>query len=556
MPFERTNNIERYVILCWIALMVMLSAGCSAKYYREDADQQVYEILRKAHQKLYDSVQQYDIEQLALDPLKDLPRSQAFLIEMPDAMKRFSSTPLMISLEKAFEIAAYHNREYQTQKEDVYLTALTLTEEQNEFSSQFGGLISGLWSKTGDEESISAKGGLNVSRLLKTGASIGINLSTEFLRYLTGDPRRTVASILAVSIIQPLWRGAGEKIAAENLKQTERNVIYSVRSLARYRKTFIVKIASSHFRVLQQRAVVRNERQNYLNLVLASYRAQMMAKAGRLPEFQADQAKQDELRAMDRWTRAVKTYYELLDSYKIDLGLPIDANLDLDNADLEKLVHSGIRHPDIELEKAVSMALDFRQDLKNVKEKVEDAERKIEVAKNSFGTDISLNFEANVPSKPDTQAAELRFDDATWSGGFDVDLPFERLSERNVYRRALITYKRMQRDLSLKTDEIKLEITSDWRTLQQAMESYNIQINSVKLAQQRVESTSLLLQAGRVDTRDLLESQAALVEAQNALVRALMDHTIARLEFYRDNGTLKHDQSILDSIFSTSAVSH
>ena len=99
MPFERINNIERYAILCWLALLVMLSAGCSAKYYREDADQQVYEILRKAHQKLYDSVQQYDIEQLALDPLKDLPRSQAALIEMPDAMKRFSSTPLMISLE-------------------------------------------------------------------------------------------------------------------------------------------------------------------------------------------------------------------------------------------------------------------------------------------------------------------------------------------------------------------------------------------------------------------------------------------------------------------------
>ena len=549
MSFERTKNIKRYIILAWIALMVMLSAGCSAKYYREEADQQVYEILSKAHQKLYDSVQQYDIEQLALDPLKDLPKSQAPLIEIPEAMKRFSSAPLMISLEKAFEIAEYHNREYQTQKEDVYLTALTLTGEQNEFSSQFGGLISGLWSKTGDEESISAEGGLNISRILKTGASIGINLSTEFLRYLTGDPRRTVASILAVSIIQPLWRGAGEKIAAENLKQTERNVIYAVRSLARYRKTFIVNIASSHFRVLQQRAVVRNERQNYQNLVLARDRAQMMAKAGRLPEFQAYQAKQDELRATDRWTRAVKSYYELLDSYKIDLGLPIDANVDLDNVDLENLVNSGIRHPDIELEKAVSMALDFRQDLKNVKEKVEDAERKIEVAKNSLGTDISLNFEANVPSKPDTQAAELRFDDATWSGGLDVDLPFERLSERNVYRRALITYKRMQRDLSLKTDEIKLEITSDWRTLQQAMESYNIQINSVNLAQQRVESTSLLLQAGRVDTRDLLESQAALVEAQNALVRALMDHTIARLEFCRDNGTLKHDQSILDSIF-------
>ena len=552
MPFERIKHMTRYVTtgrIVLIGLIILGSAGCAATHYRESADRQVYGILNKIHSEFYDSAQQYDIEQLPRDPLKDLFQSPAPLMEIPAAMQRFSTPALIISLEKAFEIATWHNREYQSRKEDVYLTALSLTEQQNEFSSQFGGLISGLWTATGDDESLTAEGGLSISRLLRTGASIGIDLSTEFLRYLTGDPRRTISSILAVSIIQPLWRGAGETIATENMKQAERNVIYDIRSLARFRKTFIVDIASSHFRILQQRAVVRNERQNYLNLIVAGDRAQMMAKAGRLPEFQSDQAIQDQLRAMDRWTRAVKTYYELLDNYKLELGLSIDANVDLDDADLEKLVRIGIQHTDIVLERSVAMALEFRQDLKNSNDQLEDARRKIEVAANSLGPDINLTFDASVPSRPQTHPAELRFDDAAWNAGIDVDLPLERLSERNDYRRALIAYERAKRILGLKTDEVRLEVTDAWRALLQARESYDIQLSSVKLAQQRVDSTTLLLQAGRADTRDLLESQAALVEAQNALVRALMDHTIARLQFYRDTGALKPDNNILDSVY-------
>jgi len=527
----------------------MAAGGCGTTHYRESADRQVYDILSNVHKKQYDSAARYDIEQLAQNPLQDLPSAQSRLFEIPETLKRFSIPPKLISLEKALEIAAYHNRSYQNRKEDVYLAALALTEEQNEFSSQFGGLLSGFWSGNGDDEFISGEAGLSIGRLLKTGASIGLNLSTEFLRYLTGDPSRTISSILAVSIIQPLWRGAGERIATENLKQAERNVVYAVRSFSRFRKSFVVDIASTHFRVLEQRAVVENEWRNFKNLALARDRAQMLATAGRLPEFQADQAKQNELRAKDRWTRAARLYYERLDSYKLDLGLQGDANVDLDNVDLERLVRAGIRHPDIQLEKSVSLALQLRQDLKNVHEQVDDARRRIDVAVNNLGADVDLVFNVDVPSKPSTHPAELRFDDASWNAGLDVDLPLERLGERNEYRRALIDYERAMRNLSLRTDEVKLDVADAWRSLQQASESFSIQRNSLKLAEQRVDSTTLLLQAGRVDTRDLLESQASLLEAQNALVSSLVDHTLARLRFRIDTGMLKADEPITTLIY-------
>ena len=61
---------------------------------------------------------------------------------------------------------------------------------------------------------------------------------------------------------------------------------------------------------------------------------------------------------------------------------------------------------------------------------------------------------------------------------------------------------------------------------------------SVQLAIARVESTSLLRDAGRATTRDVLESQSALIDARNALTGSLINYTIARLRFYSDMGAL------------------
>ena len=54
------------------------------------------------------------------------------------------------------------------------------------------------------------------------------------------------------------------------------------------------------------------------------------------------------------------------------------------------------------------------------------------------------------------------------------------------------------------------------------------------LAERRVDSARLNLEAGRASTRDLLEAQEALVSAQNAAIRSGIDKLLAELAFYRD----------------------
>jgi outer membrane protein TolC len=133
----------------------------------------------------------------------------------------------------------------------------------------------------------------------------------------------------------------------------------------------------------------------------------------------------------------------------------------------------------------------------------------------------------------------LQFHRGTYGLGFEADLPFDRKAERNAYRRALINLEQSRRQYENNVEEVKLSVRKAYRQLREAAERHKIQVKSLELARSRVESTSLLLKAGRLTTRDLLDSQNALLQAQNNVTAALVDHIVAKLSFFQDVGILQ-----------------
>jgi len=526
-------------------LLVVLAilSGCSTKHYKEDADKEVYQVIAQKRKVALNEEAPFTIEQEPGDPLADLPRRHQPLIDDPAAVESGllppeTEPPAVVSLSKALEIAVRNSRDYQQEKENVFLAALDLTRERDNFSPTFTGLLSGAWTREKPDESWSGDTQFGISKLLSTGGRVSLNLTTSFLRYVTGASRTQTTSALAFELVQPLWRGAGQRVAQENLTQAERDVVYALRSFARFHKTFAVSVVTRYCQVLQQRSLVRNEWNNYRRLVLGRQRSEMLAQAGRLPQFQVDQARQDEFSARNRFVRSLQTYNDRLDGLKRLLSLPTEANLDVDENELSRLMSLGIIHPDISQEAATQRALRHRLDLLNADDSVTDAQRKVEVAANGLGPDVDLTVAANVATQDDTKPLRFRFDEGAYSAGLDIGLPLERTAERNTYRKALITLDRSRREAQDLRDTIKLQVRDAWRTLQQAKISYGIQRRSLALAERRVDSTTMLLQAGRANTRDLLEAQRALLEAQNSLTAAVIDHTIARLDLWRDIGTL------------------
>jgi outer membrane protein TolC len=118
----------------------------------------------------------------------------------------------------------------------------------------------------------------------------------------------------------------------------------------------------------------------------------------------------------------------------------------------------------------------------------------------------------------------------------------DRLPERNDYRATLIAFEVQLRNLTLTLDNLKDSIQRGLRTLAQRRQNFEIQQNALELANRRVVSTTLLLEAGRAEVRDLVDAQDAQIVAQNAVTLALVDYQQTRLQLMLDIGALKTDK--------------
>lgn len=506
--------------------------GCRASYYRNAADKEVYKILQAKQTNVFGETNAFSI---------DTPFSHRKPEEIPaqeiieDRLKGGKS---LVTLTDALRIAIENNRQYQLRKETLYLSALTLTRERYNFRPQLfaSTVATGTRQPNGDRSgSLGTRAG--VDQLLKSGGSLGLTLANDLLRFYTGDPRKSAVSTLSVNLVQPLLRGAGAKIAAENLTQAERNVIYEVRSFSHYQNTFALDVVSTYLRLLQTQDRVRNEYNNYISLVDIRKRTEDLA-VDRLPQFQADQARQEELRARSRYIAAVEAYQNSLDTFKITLGLPVGHDIQLDDQALKEVEKIGLLPIDLEETVGFQLALDHRLDLLNEIDVFEDSKRKIVVAANRLKPELNLFADASLQSERPTDYAKFDLNDYRASAGVQLNLPLDRLLERNAYRSALISFERQLRTLALFLDNVRNDIREGLRALEQASQDYEIQKNARQLADRRVENFEILLQAGRAEARDVLDAQNARLQTYNALTQALVDYHLTRLRLLLDMGLL------------------
>jgi outer membrane protein TolC len=522
----------RFVPLaCWVlavGIVFGIAGACSPEHYKAEADEEVYEVIDSKWQGGFGHKSNYIIHD------SNIPVST-------DDIRIEKSVPLsgVISLAQAIAMATAHNRDYQRQKEQLYLTALDLTLARHQFVRRWFGTVDAGYVRDSADEDISYGAQTGFDQLLADGAQISASIAIDWARFLTGDPRTSLGSVLSASVTQPLLRGRGRKIAQENLTQAERNALYQIRSFNRYRKTFVVSIVNDYYRVLQRRDIVTNAKNNYDSRVESRKRLEMEGEAGRKPPFEVDQARQSELDARDSHIQALQSYEQQLDEFKIRLSLPTSTQVELDQNELKGLEEIGITEPGYELDAAIETALAQRLDLANGADAVDDAERKVVVAADNLGVELNLIGSAGAGSPPGTDFTRLQFQNGTYALGLEADLPLDRKAERNAYREALIALEQRQREHERDVDEAELDVRSAYRQLQEAAERYRTQKNSLELSETRVESTTFLLQAGRVTTRDLLESQDSLLGAQNNVTAALVDHAIAKLSFFRDIGVLQ-----------------
>jgi outer membrane protein TolC len=493
--------------------------------------------------------------------------------------------PVTLTLPQALKVAARNNRQYQSQKEGVFRAALHVELQLDEFRNTYTGLLESIFStdQAGATTSGFETGGdFSVDRQLKSGATLTSQLVLDLATLLAnGGSGSSFGISYDGSITVPLLRGAGEHIVTEPLTQAKRSLIYDIWDLKRFQRELAVDVVSQYLSVLQAQDQVENAEQNYRNLVVSQRRAQALFEAGELDRIQLDQNRQSVLSARNRWISNQDQYAQALDSFKQTLGLPTDAQIQLDRGELDRLAQEtrqrlGGDLPDVsqtdmadipsaeapvelvepsdedagpfELkpERAIDLALGNRLDLSVAKGQVYDAQRNVIVAADALeaGLDLTASAafgEGRSLSTALASSGELRPEEGFYTAGATLDLPFERTSEALSYRDSYINLEQSVRGVQSLVDQIKFNIRDQLRILEQQRQSYKIQAMALKIAQRQVEQTSLSLELGRegVEIRDVLEAEAELLSARNAVTASLVEYRVAELELQRDMGVLR-----------------
>ena len=297
--------------------------GCSQQFWRKQADKDSYQALNQVEtdprwvnprkgltpdprSRFFDP---YDPDEEPLPPddpaagaymkkVNGIPGykswhklGESFSIENPGWLGQFELTPEMVdgnsgefsgSLPKienltvrdAVELSYIHDRSYQTELENTYLDALALTLQRFRFQVRYLGIggeprsTLGYTDVPNASDSLGMTNRFGVSKLLPTGGQWAVELANNTLWVFSGASSGTSsASVLSYRITQPLLMNAGRKIALEDLTQAERELLYSVRSLSRFRKQlFVNTVGNGYLGLLTQIQGIRNQEFNITQL--------------------------------------------------------------------------------------------------------------------------------------------------------------------------------------------------------------------------------------------------------------------------------------------------
>lgn len=548
------------LLLLWV---VLAPIGCSTKHYRESADKQVYGLIKNRSTQVPDSDHRFTIQQTNHLTFAGLPVTEK-VEEFLQSAAVSEKEAHIVSLEAALGIAVKFNRAFQTSKEQLYLTAMTLTLVQHRFTPLFtaggtvgvagqavpsqvtdfipdplnpGSFIPVLSDDLVEQTSVGGSGAIRMDWLIRDIGRISAAFVADFTRIFTGGAGTFSSSQVSATLVRPLLRNAGFLAEEDLLIQAEHDLLYGIRDFTRFRKDFTVQIAADYYNVLGTRDQVRNYHRNYRSSVQMGERARALADEGRTTQTELGRFQQQVLDAESNWINAIRTYKQLLDGFKVRLGAPADSRVVLDERDLSTLT---IRHPDLKVDDAIQVALKARLDYQNVEGRVEDAGRRVKLAINNLKPQVDLVAGVTLSSDPNDNSGlalpELKR--YQWNAGLDVDIPLDRLEKRNFYRAALISQGQAERNVTQLADEIGLEVRDNWRLLEQARRTYEISEAGVKLAERRVEEQDLLADLGRARALDQVDAQNSLVSSRNQRTQALVAHTIARLRFWNSMGIL------------------
>ena len=211
---------------------------------------------------------------------------------------------------------------------------------------------------------------------------------------------------------------------------------------------------------------------------------------------------------------------------------------------------------DLTPEVALEIARANRLDWMNNRAALVDVWRLIEFNANRLKSDITIGLSGDMQTVRDNP---LSFDEngGTLRASLQIDPPFTRLVERNVFRQQLIEYQQSRRRLIQYEDGVHQGLRQLLRELEQLRVNLEIQRRSVAIASRRLDQTRESLNRpipppqpgqpavalGPTVAQDLLFALRDLATAQDSMMSVWISYEANVMRLYRELGIMQLDDN-------------
>ena len=195
-------------------------------------------------------------------------------------------------------------------------------------------------------------------------------------------------------------------------------------------------------------------------------------------------------------------------------------------------------------EKALEVARESRRDWMNARASLVDAWRLIEFNANDLESTLDVVFSGDVGNVGDNP---FRLDEANGRlrVGLQFDAPITRLSERNVYRQALIEFQQARRSYYRFADSVRASLSNTIRTLNVNRTNFELRRQAILMAIRQIEindaiERELQEQSSNVTAaRDTVSALQDLQTAQSDFLSVWINYEVLRRQLEFDLGTMK-----------------
>jgi len=260
---------KRALLIATLITTITLMSGCTSSRYAKWADRDAYGTLSEGQAFALGKKYEFDITYNPVD-------CDRYLKEAEDET---GSHVQVLTIEDALKVAFKNSRSFQTSKEDLYSSALSLANNSRGWETVLpGGSVNSTAEMAHTENGapeggadntnryITADGNYSLTRRLVGGGLLTLGATMNFATNFLGLSDTEIGSLVEGSFTQPLLRGAWRGLAYEPQHRQERDFLIDTFAFDRFRQTFAVEILRQHYAVLTLKDVLENSRTNVKRL--------------------------------------------------------------------------------------------------------------------------------------------------------------------------------------------------------------------------------------------------------------------------------------------------